>query len=452
MGSVLFERPFKRKSEGEQESMESAIDALGRMGACVKLNLAINHNQATGKRLLIALIDLDRFYRVNETKGTEFGNFVLSVASKRLRDTASHMSGTPQAVMKRMEGNTFLAIVPVDESASHHFSMVERLKNAAERPVPDGAEELYLTASIGATVYPQDGMSGEELLCRAESALYQVKEHGGNRALFYNTEHSSKLDRKLMLETGIRPALATGQLHLLYQPIVAMEDGVLRGYEALLRWDHPQLGRISPHEFIPVAEHNGLIVPIGEWVLREACRVLSHAGNRGLVMSLNISTVQLLSPGFAATVLNTLAEFQIPPASLELEITESVVCRSFELAVAVLSRLRAAGVRIALDNFGVGYSSYNTLRQLPFQCLKIDKDFVSQIDLLGAEYHIVESIVKLTRKLGMEVIAKGVEYEAQYQLLKEWGCHYVQGHLLGEPTALEVKHESRIENEFCMQA
>lgn len=432
--------------------MESAIDALGRMGASVRLNLAINHNQAIGKRLLIALIDLDRFYQVNETRGTEFGNFVLSVASERLCDTATHMSGFLQAVMNRMEGNTFLAIIPVDEAASDYWGMVEMLKNVVERPVPDGAQELHLTASIGASLYPQDGMSGEELLCRAESALYQAKERGGNRALFYNPEHSNKLSRKLMLETGLRPALITGQFHLLYQPIVKVEDGSLRGYEALIRWNHPDLGMIAPNEFIPIAEHNGLIVPIGEWVLREVCRMLSDAGDRGLVMSLNVSTVQLLEKGFAATVLNTLAEFNVNPSSLELEITESVICRSFELAVAVLSRLRAAGVRIALDDFGVGYSSYNTLKQLPFQCLKIDKTFVSQIDLLGAEHHIVESIIGLVRKLGMEVVAEGVEYEAQYHLLKEWGCHYVQGHLLGEPAALAIKHGIRIEKESFIHA
>ncbi|MHA7966653.1 putative bifunctional diguanylate cyclase/phosphodiesterase [Paenibacillus sp. CAU 1782] len=425
--------------------MESAIDALGRMGACVRLNLAINHNQATGKRLLIALIDLDRFYRVNETRGTEFGNVVLSVASKRLNDAATHISGAVQAVIKRMEGNTFLAIVPVDEANSYYWGMVEMLKNTVERPVQDGAQELYLTASIGVSLYPQDGMGGEELLCRAESALYQAKEHGGNKALFYNPEHSNKLSRKLMLETGLRPALITGQFHLRYQPIVTIKDGSLRGYEALIRWNHPELGLVAPQEFIPIAEHNGLIVPIGEWVLREVCRMLSETGDQGLVMSLNVSTVQLLDPGFAATVLNTLEEFKISPSSIELEITESVICRSFELAVAVLSRLRAAGVRIALDDFGVGYSSYNTLKQLPFQCLKIDKTFVSQIDLLGAEHHIVESIIGLVRKLGMEVVAEGVEYEAQYHLLKEWGCHYVQGHLLGEPVVWEKNGLRRME-------
>lgn len=416
--------------------MESTIDLLGRKGAYAQLDIAINLTRTMGKRLLVALIDLDRFHRVNETRGTEFGNYVLSVADKRLSDTTSNMTGAVQPVMKRLDGNTFLAIMPVDDDP-RSCDRIELLKYAVERPVPDGVQELYMTASVGASFYPQDGLTSEQLMCRAESALYKAKDSGGNAAMFYNPEDTQRMSRKLMIETELRPALFLRQFHLDFQPIRSIEAGGLRGYEAFIRWNHPELGMISPREFIPVAEHNGLIVPIGEWVLREACRMLSESGQDELIMSVNISPLQLLDPAFAATVLNTIAEFKLLPGHIELEITESILTRSSDLAISTLSRLRAAGVRIALDDFGIGHSSFNTLKLLPIQCLKIDKSFVGQIDLLGAERHIVESIIGLVKKLGLEVIAEGVEYEEQYSLLKEWGCNYAQGHLLGSPAEWE---------------
>lgn len=416
--------------------MDALTGLPGRMEAFAQLEIAVNVVRAAGKRMVVALVDLDRFYRVNEARGLEFGNDVLCLISKRLAG-----AGTLLSTVSRVGGNTFLIAMPIGNEPNQGWQAVESIKYAVERPIDDEGVELYLTSSIGATVFPQDGRTSEQLICRAESALYQSKEQGGNRALFYNTEDTLRLNRRIAIETALRPALYLRQFHLSYQPIYRMADGRLRGFEALIRWEHPELGNITPNEFIPIAEHNGLIVPIGEWVLREACRTLTGMNQYGLnnlIMSINISPLQLQDSTFSKTVLNTLEEYGLQPASLELEITENIMIYSSEAAISALSWLRAAGVRIVLDDFGTGYSSLSNLQKLPIRCLKIDKSFVKKIDLQSAERIIVEGVIKLVHKLGLEVIAEGVEYEDQYTQLREWGCNYVQGFLLGKPMEPDV--------------
>jgi diguanylate cyclase (GGDEF)-like protein len=390
---------------------------------------------AQGKRLVVALVDVDRFYRVNETKGMTFGNDVLKLVSKRLNDTR-----TENSIVSRLGGNTFIVGLPVEEGEWQELQAVEAVKNAVERPIEVDGEELYLTSSIGATVYPRDGLTSEELVCRAESALHQSKEKGGNQARFYHPEDTRLLNRRISIESELRPALSVQQFHLSYQPVYRTQDGRLRGYEALIRWNHPKLGVVSPNEFIEIAEHTGLIIPIGEWVLREACRKLARMreyGLKDLIIAINVSPVQLQHQGFPQSVLHIIAEYGLNPASLELEITENDQLYSSETAALALSRLRSAGVRIALDDFGVGFSSLAHLKHLPIQCLKIDKSFIRQIDLNSAERIIVEGVINLVHKLGIEVIAEGVEYEEQFALLQRWGCSYAQGFLLGMPKELD---------------
>ncbi|WP_424768684.1 putative bifunctional diguanylate cyclase/phosphodiesterase [Paenibacillus sp. sgz302251] len=405
-----------------------------RKEAFAQLEAAVHAVRAAGKRMVVALVDLDRFYRVNETRGMEFGNHVLRMMSHRLSEARIGSS-----TVSRVGGNTFLVAVPVEqEEDDRAIHAVEFIKNAVERPIDVHGTELYLTSSIGAALYPQDGRTSELLICRAESALHQSKEKGGNRAQFYNTEDTLQLNRRIDVEAALRPALYLRQFHLSYQPIYRMEDGRLRGFEALIRWNHPELGKVTPNEFIPIAEYNGLIVPIGEWVLREACKTLADMrkyGLDGLLMSINVSPLQLQDPAFPRTVQNILHEYGLDSSFLEVEITENIMIHSSDATIATLSRLRAEGVRVVLDDFGTGYSSLTNLMQLPIQCLKIDKSFINQIDLQSAERVIVEGIIKLVHKLGLEVIAEGVEYEKQYELLREWGCNYVQGFLLGKPMA-----------------
>lgn len=416
--------------------MLGSISLPGRREAFVQLELAISEARLAGKRLLVALADLDKFYRVNESKGMAFGDNILDEIGNRL--SASFEA----KVFSRLEGNTFLVIIQEDSEDPQNWQAVEAIKYELERPVKsESGAELYLTSSIGVALYPQDGRTSDQLICNSESALYQAKEHGGNRVYFYNNADTEKRNRRLMIEEGLRPALFMRQFELSYQPIYRLSDGKLRGFESLIRWEHPELGDVKPSEFIPIAEHNGLIVPIGEWVLREACKRLSMFRSYGmneLIMSINLSPLQLLDPAFTFSVLNMLQEFQLPSNAIEVEIKEHQMITSSEQALSSLSRLRAAGVRISLDDFGTGYSSFSNLKQLPIHCLKIDKSFISRIDLQSAERHIVESIIGLVQRLGLEVIAVGVEYEDQYELLREWGCGYVQGHFLGRPVRAEL--------------
>lgn len=415
--------------------MTGSIGLSGRREAFVQLELAIRDARMSGKRLLVTLANLDKFYRVNESKGMAFGDHVIDKVGKRL-SRLFEASG-----YSRLEGNTFLVIVQADSDDSKCWQEVEAIKYAIERPVTDEeGTELYLASSIGVAIYPQDGRTSDQLICNSESALYQAKEHGGNQVYFYNNADTEKRNRWLTIEALLRPALFLRQFELSYQPIYRLSDGRLRGFEALIRLEHPELGNIEPNEFIPIAEQNGFIVPIGEWVLREACKRLSmfrSYGMKELTMSINLSPVQLLDPTFAFSVLNIIREYHLPSSAIEVEITEDQMITSSEQALSSLSRLHAAGVRISLDLFGTGYSSFSSLKQLPIHCLKIDKSFIDRIDLQGAERHIVEAIIGLVQKLGLEVIAVGVEYIEQYDLLREWGCEYVQGHLVGRPMEAE---------------
>jgi diguanylate cyclase (GGDEF)-like protein len=422
--------------------MDALTGLPGRNEAFAQLEVAVNVVRATGKRMVVALVDLDQFYRVNETKGTEFGNDVLCIMGKRLAD-ARMVSTT----VSRVGGNRFLVAMPVEHDEHQSLQAVEEIKNAIERPIDVDGTELYLTTSIGATLFPQDGRTSEQLICRAESALYQSKEQGGNRARFYNTEDTIHLTRRIDIEAALRPALYLQQFHLSYQPIYRISDGKLRGFEALIRWHHEELGEIAPSEFIPIAEHSGLIVPIGNWVLRESCRMLANMSEyslNNLIMSINVSPLQLQDSAFSQTILNALKDHKLDPSCFELEITENMMINSSDMALSNLSWLRAAGVRIVLDDFGAGYSSLANLKQLPVQALKIDKSFIKQIDRHSAERVIVEGIIKLAHKLGLEVIAEGVEYKEQYELLCEWGCNYVQGYLLGKPQEPDVLDLSMI--------
>ncbi|MGO4374415.1 putative bifunctional diguanylate cyclase/phosphodiesterase, partial [Paenibacillus sp. MCAF20] len=411
--------------------MEALTGLSGRKEAFAQLESAVHLARVADNRLLIALVDLDRFYRLNETRGHEFGDDVLGIIGDRLLET-----GIAPTTVCRIGGNTYMVAMQLAQGTDTCLHAVEAIKHAVELPIEENGTELYLTSSIGAAIFPEDGLASEQLVCRAESALHQSKNEGGNRTQFYNSDNTDRLQRRIDIEASLRPALYMRQFYLAYQPIFRLEDGKMRGFETLIRWKHPELGTISPAEFIPIAEHNGLIVPIGEWVLREACKRLAGMHKYGLgplIMSVNISPVQLQDPTFPQTVLHILDEYKIQYSSIELEITENVTLKHSDTVLSSLSKLRGAGVRIALDDFGTGYSSLSNLKQLPIHCLKIDKSFIKAIDLPSAERLIVESLIELVHKLGLEVIAEGVEYREQYDLLKSWGCDYVQGFLFGKP-------------------
>jgi len=415
---------------------------LERKEMYTQVDIALSKAKQIKQRMIVLLINLDRFYEVNETRGNLFGNRVLDEVSKRLKASLPN-----EAMVARIDGNSFLVALPILNEAIDASTAVEALKYVVERPVDDNGTEIYLTASIGAAHYPQDSRVSEQLISHAETALHESKSQGGNRITFYQADDNKRLMRKSIIAAGLRPALYMQQFHIHYQPIYALGDGKLRGFEARIRWNHSELGTIEPEEFLPLAEDNGLINPIGEWVIREACKMLKSMKEYGvdeLNMVLQVSALQLSEPSFAKTVRHLVQEYELSPAQMTFSVIESAGGGLPELAVSALGWLRAAGASVYLNRFGHGVTALSHLYQLPINGLVLDKIIVQAIEKDGAERIIIESLIVLAHKLGMKVTAAGIDSEKQYQLLKSWGCDYVQGFLLGKPKELNVLDLSMI--------
>jgi predicted signal transduction protein with EAL and GGDEF domain len=309
--------------------------------------------------------------------------------------------------------------------------LAERLRGALAGPVALDGHEVAVTASIGAALLPADGEDPDRLLQNADIALYRAKAEGRNRFRLFEPAMEERLRQRKFVEEGLRRALASDGFELHYQPQVAVRSGEPLGHEALLRWRHPERGLIPPGEFVPVAEETGLIVPLGAWVIRQACRDLARWPTPWV--SVNLSPVQFRQDGLVEAVRGALAENGVRPSRLELEVTEGVLIGDTEEAVAILARLRGLGVRLAMDDFGTGYSSLSYLRRFRFDKLKIDKSFVHELGSGGSGRAIVRAVIELGRGLGMETCAEGVETEEQRGLLAADGCEVAQGFLFGRP-------------------
>jgi EAL domain-containing protein (putative c-di-GMP-specific phosphodiesterase class I) len=304
------------------------------------------------------------------------------------------------------------------------------------QPFPIGDREVHLGAAIGISAFPQDGDDAATLLKRAEIAMHRAKEQGPNSYRMFTSEMGSRAVERLTLESDLRRALERDELELYYQPRIALDTGRIDGAEALLRWNHPRRGKVSPATFIPLAEETGLIVPIGEWVLREACRqnrAWREAGLPPLTVAVNMSAPQFRSSGIAARIATLLGEAGLDPRGLEIELTESLVMHDAEEVVAILRELKAMGVMLAIDDFGTGYSSLSYLKRFPVDRLKIDQSFVRGIATDSDDAAIASAVISLGRSLGLRVVAEGVETEAQRAFLKARGCHEIQGYLVGRP-------------------
>jgi len=298
--------------------------------------------------------------------------------------------------------------------------------------------DLFITASIGITVAPDDGYNLEELLKNADTAMYAAKESGRNSYCFFNAQMNQKAVTRMQVERGLRDALTKGEFVLYYQPIVSPKTGRLRGFEALIRWFRSEGGLVFPNEFIPIAEETGLIIPIGEWVIHHACmfnKQLLDAGFGGLIISVNISVAQLRRRNIIDTLKNALAASGLPAEYLEIEVTESVLIESFDATHEFLTEVRGLGIKVALDDFGSGYSSLSYLQKLPIDSLKIDRQFIKEITQEKEENDLTPAIIDLAHKLGLKVIAEGVESELQLDRLARHDCDYFQGFLLSKPMA-----------------
>ena len=386
----------------------------------------------------VLLLDLDRFKTINDTLGHDSGDGLLLQITERCRSVISETD-----TLARLSGDEFVFVLPDAGNPQDAAAIARRILDAVALPCQLGEHRITVTASIGIALYDQDGGSGSILLRNADAAMHRAKEAGRNGFEFYSAEMNTASLGQLLLENQLRGATERGELLLHYQPKVCARSGRLLGLEALLRWQHPELGMVAPGRFIPLAEETGLINAIGEWVLDEACRqqrAWLEAGLDVVPIAVNLSAQQLGQQNFVSRVANAIDAAGLAPSLIELELTETMLMRDIDRTIHTLVRLREMGVRLSIDDFGTGYSSLNYLRQFPVNALKIDRSFVSGISAEGTEGKIAAAIVGMAHSLGLEAIAEGVETEAQRSFLTAQGCHQLQGYLIGRPVpAAEIE-------------
>jgi diguanylate cyclase (GGDEF)-like protein len=399
---------------------------------CSKLNEAVAQARRAAKAPAGAVIclDLDRFLRINSSFGFETGNDILRQFSVRLGKV---MPAT--AILARLAGDSFAVFLPGQTERSAVDGVTQAIRDCFEAPFDKDGIELFVTASIGVALLPQDGVEANELLMNAETAVTHAKRLGGNLVQHYQHVMNANSGERLALEADLRHAIERDQLFLEYQPCVDAASGALVGVEALLRWRHPERGLLAPESFIPLADESGIIVGIGEWVLQAACRQgrLWQDAGFDMYLSVNVSAVQFAQPRTLEVVSRVLHESGFRPGSLQLEITESVLMHDAGSAVGMLRALKNMGLRISVDDFGTGYSSLSYLKRFPIDVLKIDKSFVHDLPHGGEDAAITRAIIALARSLKLGTVAEGVETEAQACFLRAEGCDRFQGYFFGHP-------------------
>ncbi len=394
-----------------------------------RLAAAIAKADEAGTSVALLCLDLNRFKEVNDVFGHLAGDELLRQVSQRFKTVSQG------AEIARVGGDEFICIVTGKSLPDRAWKLAERLRGAVAAPFDIDGRQICISIGIGAALYPDHG-DVEAVLANADAALYRAKAPGGGDICFFNSDLDTRLRERRALLQDLENALERNELLLHYQPQAAA-DGEIFGFEALLRWRHPQRGLVPPGEFVPVAEESGLIAPIGEWVLREACR---EAASWPLpkTVGVNLSPKQFLKDGLPQLVHEVLLDTGLNPHRLELEITESVLIDDFSRVSAILRQLKALGVRVAMDDFGTGYSSLSYLHSFPFDKIKIDASFVSGLRAHPGAEPVIKAIVGLGRGLGLPVLAEGVETEEQLKFLKSVGCFQAQGFLIGRPHPIGV--------------
>jgi diguanylate cyclase (GGDEF)-like protein/PAS domain S-box-containing protein len=405
-----------------------------------RLHVAIANAHRHNQRLAIMFLDLDLFKRINDTLGHGVGDLVLIESAKRLG-----LCVREGDTVARLGGDEFVILLPELEHLEDAAKLAERVIAQVKAPFVIDEHELYVTTSVGIAVYPDDGQTVEQLIKNADTAMYRAKDLGRNAYQLYTPAMNARSFERLAMESSLRHALNRGEFTLVYQGKVDLVTGRLSGVEALARWRHPEMGMVSPVEFIPLAENMGLIGDIGAWVLKAACRQCKSWHDLGLPpvrIAVNVSALQFREGDVPALVEEALRESGLPPHYLELELTESVLMQRVEEVAQVLRELRQMGVHISIDDFGTGYSSLSYLKRMPIDALKIDRSFVHDLledgkvtDGEGAE--IVSTIINLAHNLRLRAVAEGVETEEQAQFLRDRGCDEIQGYLISRPVSGE---------------
>jgi diguanylate cyclase (GGDEF)-like protein/PAS domain S-box-containing protein len=387
------------------------------------------------KKIAVLFLDLDGFKHINDSLGHRTGDKLLQSIAKCLVNSI-RASDT----VSRQGGDEFVVLLSEIEHSEDAAIKVRRVLQALAEVQSIDQHDLHVTASIGVSVYPDDGLDAETLLKNADTAMYQAKESGHQTFKFFKAAMNVRAVERQSIEEGLRHALEQQEFSLLYQPKINLRTREIAGAEALIRWRHPIRGLVSPAEFIPIAEDCGLILPIGKWVLREACKQAQVWVNEGLPLSnmaVNISAIELREENFLEVVLGILKDTGFHPSSLELELTESVLMRHAVSTESILKTLRASGVQLAIDDFGTGYSSFSYLRKFPIGSLKIDQSFIRQITTAPDQTSIVAAIISMGRSLNLRVIAEGVETLEELEFLKTHECDEAQGYFFSRPVSPE---------------
>jgi diguanylate cyclase (GGDEF)-like protein/PAS domain S-box-containing protein len=383
------------------------------------------------KQVAVLVLDVDGFKHINDSLGHPVGDQLLQSVAQRLLECAR-----PVDTVSRQGGDEFVVLISELTHPRAASIMAGRMLRAVAEPHVIGEPQLHVTASIGVSVFPDDGVNAETLIKNAETAMYQAKENGRRRYQFFTAAMNVRAVKRQSIEEGLRRALERQEFELHYQPKIDVKRGVITGAEALIRWAHPARGWISPADFIPIAEDCALIVPIGRWVLRQACaqaRAWRDAGLPATPMAVNVSAMEFQNEGFLQGLLAVVKESGWDPKLLELELTESVLMKHVEATIELLRALRQSGVRVALDDFGTGYSSLSYLRRFPIDSLKIDRSFIQQIASGPADAAIVTAVISMARSLNLRVVAEGVETLQELQFLQTRACDEVQGYYFSAP-------------------
>jgi diguanylate cyclase (GGDEF)-like protein/PAS domain S-box-containing protein len=401
-----------------------------------RLEAALENARKNTSHLGLLWIDLDRFKEINDTLGHHIGDLLLLQVARRLKHACN-----PEDTLARMGGDEFALLLPVLNARHSAEQSAQSLLAALSTPFQIEGYELFVTASIGICIYPEDGLDSATLRRNADRAMYRAKSRGRNGFHAYERETSAGALQRLNLESNMRRALERGEFELYYQPQVDL-NGNLKGMEGLLRWNHPKHGVLSPARFIPIAEESGLIVPIGDWVVKQACRQLAIWKNAApsLKIAVNVSALQFYYGDFVETVREALLAGHIEPSCLEIELTETLIMHNYGESARQLDKLRALGISIAIDDFGTGYSCLSNLQRLPVNAVKIDRSFLTEIEV-STNAAVVTAISMLSRSLGLSVIAEGVERPEQIRILKTIGVDLMQGYLIGRPLPADATEE-----------
>jgi diguanylate cyclase (GGDEF)-like protein/PAS domain S-box-containing protein len=426
-----------RKAAEAQVKFLAYHDALtglpNRMLFMDRLENALAGARRKPAKAAVLFLDLDRFKYVNDSLGHSAGDEMLQEIAARLRQCLRE-----EDTVARVGGDEFLIMLREVASREEVEAAAGRIREWVTRSFTIQSHSLSTSCSIGISLYPEDGADGETLIRKADAAMYAAKENGSNDVRFFSGEMGRRAEAQLTIESEMRSALARGEFFLEYQPVMEVASQEIAGAEALVRWQHPQLGCMAPEEFIPEAERSGLILPLGEWVLRRACAQAAawqREGLKAVPVAVNVSALQFRQQEFSGLVRRVLAESGLAPEYLELELTESLLMSTGGAVNPCLRELNELGVGLAIDDFGTGYSSLGYLKRFRVSKLKVDRSFIRDAATDADDAAITKAIIGLAKSLHLRVVAEGVETEAQFRLLREWGCDQIQGYYLSRPVA-----------------